>query len=147
VPVEVPALRLPRVRFSVRTLLAFVAVAASLLGAERLWECSMHFSKQAALCAFFELQLRCYLETNYDDDDLMGSTAEEKRETARKTLDEAHRYAFLKGVYQRIARQPWKSLPPETPASVNPWDLEFLTTEEIEMLTRNVEESRRTGRR
>jgi hypothetical protein len=138
-------MRLPRVRFSLWTLLAFVALAASSLGAERLWQRSRHYRKQAALCAYFELQCRWHAETATDKENWIGLNAEEKQEQARGNLIESHRYGALKDVYQRIARHPWESLPPDTPASVNGWDLGSLPAQEIEEMVRDWEEERRAG--
>jgi hypothetical protein len=128
--------RLPRVRFSLRSLLALVALAGSLLGSERLWRRSEHYRKQAALCAYFELQCRYYANADYGD----GLPIDEKREIASGNLLESYRYGNLKNVYSRIARRPWESLPPDTPISVNAWDLGSLSASEIEEMVRSEKE-------
>ncbi len=130
-------MRLPPVRISLRWLLVFVAVVGSLLGAERLWRRSAHFRKQAALCAYFELQCRWYAATDTNEESWEGLTIEEKRENARLNLIESRRYGTLKEVYHRVARNPWESLPPDTPASVNGWDLGALPASEIEEMVRD----------
>jgi hypothetical protein len=139
-------MRLPRLRFSVRALLAFVALAALSLGAERLWMWSSHYRRQAALCAFFELQNLWYAAQSAEDPYAYG-TAEETREEVRAQLAEAQRYGALKDIYRRLARRPWESLPRETPVSVNPWDLRPLSAQEIEEMVESMEEARRAGQK
>ena len=124
-------MRLPRVRFSLRTLLALVALAGIALGVERLWRRSEHFRKQAALCAYFELKSQGYAK---DAEKWEGMTIDERTETVRGNLKEARESGRLKNDYRRLARRPWESLPPDTPDSVNPWDLGSLSASEIEAM-------------
>jgi hypothetical protein len=121
--------RLPHARCSLRSLLALMALLGSLLGAERLWRRSEHFRKQAALCAYFELESQDYAK---DAEKWGDMTIDERKETVRENLAEAHISGHLKNVYRRIARHPWELLPPDTPNSVNPWDLGSLSASEIE---------------
>jgi hypothetical protein len=123
--------RLGRLRISLRTLLALVALACLFLGAERLWRRSEHYRKQAALCAFFELQSRGYAAQIAAVPDM---TNEDRNDSVQGNLVEAERYAGLKTVYRRIAQRPWESLPSDTPDSVNPWDLWSLSAAEIEAM-------------
>jgi hypothetical protein len=122
------------------TLLALVALVGSLLGAERLWRRSEHYRKQAALCAYFELQCQHYAVTDADEEQWEGLTIEEKRENARLNLIKSHRYGNLKDIYRGVARHPWESLPPDTPVSVNAWDLGLLSASEIEEMVRDWKE-------
>lgn len=133
-------MRRPLVRFPLWWLLALVAVVGVLLGAERLWRRSEHYRKQAALCAYFELQCQWYAATDTDEESWQGLTIEEKRENAWLNLIESRRYGNLKKIYQRIARHPWESLPLDTPASVNGWDLESLSASKIEEMIRDWKE-------
>ncbi|AGA27922.1 hypothetical protein Sinac_3676 [Singulisphaera acidiphila DSM 18658] len=134
-------MRLLRKRFSLRSLLILVAVAGILLGGERLWRRSKHYRKQAALCAYFELQCRHYAATDMEEDNWAGLTLDEKRENARLNLISARRFGILKNIYQRAARHPWESLPPDTPVSVNGWDLGSLSASEIEEMVRDWKEA------
>lgn len=120
-----------------RSLLILVAVAGLLLGGESLWRRAAHYRKQAALCGYFELQCRRYAATATNEERWEGLTMEEKRENARLNLIESRRYGTLKEVYNRVARNPWESLPPDTPASVNGWDLGALPASEIEGMVRD----------
>jgi hypothetical protein len=123
--------RLVRLRISLQMLLAFVALACVLLGAERLWQRSEHYRKQAALCAFFELKSRGYAAQMAE---VPYMTIEDRNDSVQGNLIEAKRYAALKNVYYRIARRPWESLPADTPDAVNPWDLWSLSTSDIEAM-------------
>ena len=73
-------MRLPRVRFTVRRMMVVVALGGSLLGAERLWRRAEFYRKQAALCAYFEMQLRHHAASDTEEDQWEGLTAEEKAE-------------------------------------------------------------------
>jgi hypothetical protein len=126
---EVSIVRLPGVRFSLRTLLTLVALAGITLGVERLWRRSEHYRRQAALCAYFESKSQGYAA---DAETWNDMTIDERRETVRGNLMEARESGRLKNIYRRLARQPWESLPPDTPHSVNPWDLGSLSASEIE---------------
>ncbi len=121
-------MRLTRVRFSLRTLVAFAGIA---LGVERLWRRSEHFRTQAALCAYFELKSQEYAK---DAETWEGMTIDERREAVRGKLMAAHESGRRKQVYRRLARRPWESLPPDTPDFVNPWGLESLSASEIEAM-------------
>ena len=59
-------------------------------------------------------------------------TIDERTETVRGNLMEARESGRLKNVYRRLARRPRESLPPDTPDSMNPWDLGSLSASEIE---------------
>jgi hypothetical protein len=115
--------------------MGLVAVMASLLGAERLWQRSQFYRKQAALCAFFEMQTLSYA-ADYERDRSSDSTIEEKRASAALNLVEARRIARLKEIYRRVAKRPWELLPPDTPESVNPLDLFPLTASELEEMVK-----------
>jgi hypothetical protein len=126
-------MRLPRVR--VRTLMIAVAVTASVLAAERFWRRSQFYRKQAALFAYFERQHLWY--ANSED---IGVLSDEHYDARQGNLDEASKYRALKERYRRISRRPWMSLPPETPSSVNPWDLRRLSASEIEEMVDRVDD-------
>jgi hypothetical protein len=126
---EDKVVRVPRARCSLRSLLALVALAGMLLGAERLWRRAEFYRKQSALCAIFELQFQGYAADAAAWEDM---TIDERGETVRENLREARVSGHLKRVYGRIARRPWEPLPPDTPSSVNPWDLGSLSASEIE---------------
>lgn len=131
-------MRWPRVRFPLWWLMVLVAVVGSLLGAERSWRRSEHYRKQAALCAYFELQLQSYAASETNDPSWSeGFTIEERRENARLDLLESRRYGVLKNTYHGVARHPWQSLPPGTPDSVNGWDLGSLSASEIEEMVKD----------
>lgn len=134
-------MRLIGERFSLRSLLILVAVAGILLGGERLWRRSEHYRKQAALCAYFELQCLHYAATDMEEGNWAGLTLDEKRENARLNPISARRFGILKNIYQRAARHPWESLPPDTPVSVNGWDLGSLSASEIEEMVRDWKEA------
>src|SRR5450631_3770427 len=103
-------MRLPRPRFSLRSSLVLVALIGSLLGVDRLWRRSDYYRKQAAFCAFLELQNAGYHAYATDKDHL--------KETARRTLIDMQRYRSLKNIYHGLVWRPWESLPPDTPYAV-----------------------------
>jgi hypothetical protein len=96
------------------------AVLASLFGGLQLWQRAEFYRRQAAFCALFEEQFTWYANELGKHPD---STIEERQEDERGNLLEARRYGVLKVIYARVASHPWEYLPPETPGSVNPWDL------------------------
>jgi hypothetical protein len=106
-----------------------MALLGLLLGAERLWRRSEHYRKQAALCAYFEMQSQDYAADAETWEDM---TVDERKEAVKGNLEEARVAENLKNVYRRIARHPWEVLPPGIPSSVNPWDLGSLSALEIE---------------
>jgi hypothetical protein len=63
-------------------------------------------------------------------------TLEERRDTVAGNLADANRHERLKNIYRRILWHPWESLPPDTPDSVDPWDLGSLSASEIEEMVR-----------
>ena len=133
-------MRMPHVRVSMRCLLILIAVVGIVLGAERLWRGSEHFRKQAALCAFFGLQQKFYATSLTNEVEDEHWTIEEKRDIIQEMMNESDRYGKLKAIYHRIARQPWRLLPPDTPPSINPWDLGRLSASEIEEEVRDRQE-------
>jgi hypothetical protein len=122
------------VRFTVRRMLVAVALLASLLAGERLWQRSVFYRKQAAVCAFFEMQLHHYA-AQYEKEPWDGPI-EELRESIRMNRSDAQRFGNLKEIYARVARRPWESLPAGTPESVNPLDLWPLTASELEEMVK-----------
>ena len=106
-----------------------IAVLASFFGGLQLWQRAEFYRRQVALCAFFEEQSTWRANDLRNDPDL---TIEERQDDERGNLLEARRFAALKMIYARVASHPWELLPPETPGSVNPWDLRDLSTSEIE---------------
>jgi hypothetical protein len=128
--------RMPRIRFSMRSLLILVAVAGLLLGGESMRRRAAHYRKQAALYAYFELQCRGYAATDTDEENWVTLTIEEKREQGRQNLIEARRFGRPKKAYQWIAQRPWESLPPGSPVSVNGWDLGSLPAATIEEMVK-----------
>jgi hypothetical protein len=109
--------------------MAAIAVAASLLGAFRLWQRAEHFRRQSALCALWEEQSTWYANAFANDPRL---STEVREDSVRGNLLEARQFGALKVIYARLASHPWEFLPPETPASVNPWDYDSLSTSELE---------------
>ena len=124
------SMRLPLTRFTVLRLMLAIAVIASLLGAERLWQRSACYKKQAALCAFFELQMLYY--SAQIENDSSWDSIDDKSECVMLNRVEANHYGNLKVIYRRVAMYPWESLPLDVPDSVNPWDLGSLSASEIE---------------
>jgi hypothetical protein len=59
-------------------------------------------------------------------------TIDERKEAIKENLAETRVSGLLTNIYRRIARHPWELLPPDTPNSVNPWDLGSLSASEIE---------------
>lgn len=129
-------MRLRLMQFTVKRVMGFVAIVGLLLAGEHLQSRSTFYRKQAALCAYFELQCRWYAATDTDEDSWKGLTIEEKRENARLNLIESQRFGALKNAYRRVARNPWEPLPPNAPTSVNGWDLGALPASEIEEMVR-----------
>jgi hypothetical protein len=128
-----------RLRFSVKGMMSVVAFAGLLMGGERMWRRSDFYRKQAALCAYFELQMRWY-STHETEEFVTGRTIEELREDAENDRRMAKTYSLLKVSFGRVARRPWESLPPDTPNSVNPWDLGRLTASEIEQMVKEFDD-------
>lgn len=126
-------MRLPRLRPTVRMMMAVVALTGLALGVWRLGERSAFYRKQAALCAYFERQCQWYAKDWLADRD-KDLPLEARQESARLSRAEAERYARLRTIYARIARRPWESLPANAPPSVNPWDLGRLSAAEIEQM-------------
>jgi len=121
-----------RARWSLRSMLALVAFAGLLIGADRLWRRAEHYRRQAALCAYFELQSQMYASDAEKWDETTEEEKEEKRATIAANLAEARESARLKKIYGRIARHPWEVLPFDTPTSVNAWDLGSVLTSDLE---------------
>jgi hypothetical protein len=117
------------VRCTLRSLLAFVAVAGLLFAADRLWRRAEHYRRQAALCAYFELASQKYADDAETWDD---ATVDEKKADVAGNLAEARESGRHRRIYVRIAQHPWEVLPADTPSSVNPWDLESASTSYLE---------------
>jgi hypothetical protein len=118
--------------------MALVVIVCLLLAGERLWRRAKHYRRQAALCAYFELQTRWYAEELGEVDESIGDTEDEND---RPNLVESRRYGALKVTYGRVARQPWLPLPTGMPTSVNAWDLKRLSAFEVEVMVQAWRES------
>ena len=111
--------------------MAAVAVIAAVFGADRMWRRSLHFQRQAALCAYCEACSLGYA-LGFEKDTSGALSDEDRRESALGNRREAEQSRLLKVAYQRVASHPWEGLPPGVPDSVNPWDLGDLSASELE---------------
>jgi len=126
-------MRLPRVRLTVRTMMALVAVVAVLLAgiplvAESV-RVSLRYREMAAHCSKveatyrsyerryltelqdFEFGLRPQAELGLISGSPMGSERDFAREGAAKSRAVAEHWARLNGIYIRASRIPWVDLP------------------------------------
>jgi hypothetical protein len=131
---DVSTMRLPRLRFTVRRLMAVVALAGVVMGAgvwsERMWRLSRVYALESRreevlgdICRMLEAQCRSHLERYKPSEPIIWPA----RAAMRKVLDEesagvarfesqADYHSLRARKYERAARYPWlpvESDPPE----------------------------------
>jgi hypothetical protein len=117
-------MRLPRLRFTLRTLIALVAVVAATLGGfleyRRLMRKAAEYRARAEEHAGIEQTLRTIIEKsgpNPPVDISPGNGLRSKRFTAQALADHE---AALRLKYERAACYPWLSVEPDPPEPVPP---------------------------
>jgi hypothetical protein len=117
-------MRLPRLRFTLRTLIALVAVVAATLGGfleyRRLMRKAAEYRARAADHAGIEQTLRTIIEKsgpNSPVDISPGNGLRSKRFTAQAVADHE---AALRLKYERAAGYPWLPVEPDPPEPVPP---------------------------
>jgi hypothetical protein len=102
-------MRVPRVRFTVRTLMALVAVAAIVFGGALLWHTASSYREKA----LYHANLQSSMIMAFGDLDSV-----DEAELAR--VSEAWRtcHSALRRKYERAASRPWEYVPPDPPEPV-----------------------------
>jgi hypothetical protein len=99
---EAPAMRLPRVRFTVRTMMVAVAVAGVLSVAFRCWHLSEEYQRLA-----IEHDIRALLA---------GGCGSSASETGANRLLRVRYHESLRAKYHYAAGHPWITVEPDPPS-------------------------------
>jgi hypothetical protein len=109
---EVPAMRFPRVRFRVRTMMVAVAVVSAIFFTSDMWSRSAEYQTQANWHAAQEFRF----SPSYDDSKYIGFPPSPPLSPGRKAhLWKLH--ARMKDKYARAAHRPWAYVEPDPPLS------------------------------